>query len=168
MAGEIATDLGDRAAKTHPRGGVGFSNVTDRPLTCRPDLDPDRPQFWDGNVTSLLASNATRGFRWASADAPFSVVNTILPPNSETCMAIDHTGSGICPPSSRHQGGAHMLVADGAVVFITDSIEAGDSTHGTVRRNRTGTRSPGSKSPYGLWGALGTKANYEVIEEPFN
>ena len=167
-AGEIATDLGDRAAKTHPRGGVGFTGVTDNPLACRDDLDPERPQFWDPSVTQLIATNAARGFRWASADAPFSVVNTILPPNAETCIAIDHTGIGIMPPSSQHIGGAHMLMADGAVVFFTDSVEAGNSANGTVRLNRTGNRAPGSASPYGLWGALGTKANREVIEEQLN
>ena len=59
-------------------------------------------------------------------------------------------------------------MADGAVVFITDSIEAGDSTNGTVRRSRTGNRAPGSQSPYGLWGALGTKASKETIEEQLN
>lgn len=59
-------------------------------------------------------------------------------------------------------------MADGAVVFVTDSIEAGDSTIGTVRRGATGVRAPGSESPYGLWGALGTKASKEVIEEQLN
>ncbi len=168
MCGEIATDLGDRFATTHPRGGVGFSTVQDNPIACRGDLDPQRPLFWAPGVTQLLASNACRGFRWASGDAPFTVVNTILPPNKEVCISIDHTGNGILPPSSRHSGGCHMLMSDGAVIFITDSIEAGDSTHGTVRLNRTGGRAPGSQSPYGLWGALGTKANKEKIQEPLN
>jgi hypothetical protein len=59
-------------------------------------------------------------------------------------------------------------MADGAVVFVTDSIEAGDSTNGTVIRSGTGNRAPGSKSPYGLWGALGTKASRETIEEQLN
>ena len=168
MCAEIATDLGDRAVTTHPRGGVGFSTTTDNPIACRGDIDPERPSFWNPNLTQLLPANAVRGFRWASADFPFTVTNTILPPNSETCLAIDHTGIGIMPPSSRHKGGCHVLMGDGAVVFITDSIEAGDSSHGTVRLNRTGGRAPGSKSPYGLWGAMGTRANGETIEEQLN
>ncbi len=45
----------------------------------------------------------------------------------------------------RHRGGAHILMDDGAVRFITDSIEAGDH-----RRSE--------KSSYGLWGSLGTRA----------
>jgi len=44
-------------------------------------------------------------------------------------------------------------MADGAVRFITDSIEAG-----------TQNASPaiGAQSPLGLWGALGTRANKET------
>ena len=168
VAGEIATDLGDRFATTHARGGLGFTTVQDNPLACRNDLDPERPAFWAPSVTSLVAFNQGRGFRWASGCFPYTVMNTILPPNDEVCLAIGHTGNGICPPSSRHQGGCHILMGDGAVIFITDSIDAGNSSHGTVRRGRTGTRAPGSASPYGVWGALGTRANKEVIEESFN
>ena len=56
-------------------------------------------------------------------------------------------------------------MSDGAVKFITDSIEAGNINTGNVYRGGTGPSAPGSKSPYGLWGALGTKASKETIEE---
>ncbi len=73
------------------------------------------------------------------------------------------------PPSSHHQGGAHILMADGAVVFMTDSVEAGNRRAGAVRRNAGGgPREPGSPSPYGLWGALGTKQGSETIELQLN
>ncbi|MGB7327607.1 MAG: DUF1559 domain-containing protein [Rubripirellula sp.] len=65
--------------------------------------------------------------------------------------------------SSRHQGGTHILMGDGAVVFITDSIETGDQTAPSISFYNT----PGKKSPYGLWGALGTRASKETIEESF-
>ena len=74
-------------------------------------------------------------------------------------------GEGTMPPSSRHQGGVHVLMGDGAVVFITDSIEAGDSRAQSVYY--WGQR-PGLASPYGLWGAMGTRASKETIEEQFN
>jgi prepilin-type processing-associated H-X9-DG protein len=65
--------------------------------------------------------------------------------------------------SSRHQGGVHALMGDGAVKFITDSIEAGNSGAEPIWR----WNSPGAKSPYGLWGALGTRASREVINGEF-
>lgn len=116
-------------------------------------------------MTTLVADNQGRGYRWANGNAPYTAINTILPPNKELCIAFGHTGLGILPPSSRHQGGCHILMGDGAVIFITDSIEAGDSTNGTVRFGESGNRAEGSKSPYGLWGAIGTKASREVIKE---
>jgi prepilin-type processing-associated H-X9-DG protein len=75
--------------------------------------------------------------------------------------------TGFHAASSRHPGGAHVLMADGAVIFITDSIEAGDQSAPQVWDNRNATPA-GSASPYGLWGALGTRANKEVIEEQLN
>jgi hypothetical protein len=64
-------------------------------------------------------------------------------------------------------------MGDGAVIFITDSIEAGDARHPVVRNNAAINAShpgtvAGSESPYGLWGALGTRASKEQIEEQLN
>ena len=62
-------------------------------------------------------------------------------------------------------------MSDGAVVFMTDSVESGNRRAGAVRRNPpggNGAREPGSASPYGLWGALGTKQGRETIEEQLN
>ena len=59
-------------------------------------------------------------------------------------------------------------MADGAVVFMTNSVEAGDPRAGSVRLGQQGARAPGKESPYGLWGALGTKASKETIEEQLN
>ena len=41
-------------------------------------------------------------------------------------MAGWYDNVGSLPASSRHQGGAHVLMGDGAVIFMTDSVEAGD------------------------------------------
>ena len=67
-------------------------------------------------------------------------------------------------------------MGDGAVIFITDSIEAGNSHSPTVYVGVNGASSstidpklvPGCQSPFGLWGALGTRANRESIEEQLN
>ncbi len=169
MFGEIATDLGDRAITTAYKNITDFAMVRNNPLVCRTaaNIDPLRPRFWQATATNIAIANQGRGFRWASGCPPYSAMNTILPPNSEVCLAFGHTGNGMLPPSSRHQGGVHVVMADGAVKFITDSIEAGNSGNGTVTSTGTGNRAPGSASPYGLWGSLGTKASKEVISGDF-
>jgi prepilin-type N-terminal cleavage/methylation domain-containing protein/prepilin-type processing-associated H-X9-DG protein len=167
-AGEIATDLGDRDVRTLTNTNTSSNGIHDNPIDCRDDIDPQRPRFWVSGLTRVAAANQGRGFRWASGNAIFSSINNILPPNSEMCIRFGATGWGIAPASSRHQGGVHTLMADGAVVFISDSIEAGNSSNGTVVYGGTGNRAAGSESPYGLWGALGTRASGETVQEQLN
>lgn len=166
MAGEINTDLGDRNITTRVafRGGI-----LNNPSLCMDQIDPERPRFW-GPSASLAGNNEQqRGFKWMNGMAVNTGITTILPPNREICSNAGNTFTiGVYGASSRHQGGAHILMGDGAVIFITDSIESGDLTQGNVKWNGTGKQSPGAPSPYGLWGALGTRANSEVIEESLN
>jgi type II secretory pathway pseudopilin PulG len=165
MAGEIATDLGDRDIRTRMNEQVGTAEVQDNPAACRDDIDPDRPRFWLAMADLGSADQEGRGYRWANGNGVFSSMNTIVPPNRELCVRFGPTGLGVLPPSSRHPGGCHVLMSDGAVVFVTDSIDSGDSTNGTVRLGGEGSRAPGSESPFGVWGAMGTKASGEVVDD---
>ncbi|SMP44341.1 prepilin-type N-terminal cleavage/methylation domain-containing protein/prepilin-type processing-associated H-X9-DG domain-containing protein [Neorhodopirellula lusitana] len=180
-AGEIATDLGDKDKRTSFPQAAGTvlseSVIRDNPSVCQDDptplVDPARPQFWHSD-TPIDSSIRARGFRWADAMPAFSSCFTILPPNRESCTYAPDSNnraawtSGTYGVTSRHQGGAHVLMGDGAVKFVTDSIEAGDSRAGMVYYDKTsGPQSPGSQSPYGLWGSLGTRASREVISEEF-
>lgn len=171
IAGEIATDLGDRDIRTIASvdSGHGVESVTEEPDLCIHEgyVDAARPQFWaSGSPPDVAASNQGRGYRWASSSGVYGAFNTILPPNRELCFDDTADAHGTATASSRHQGGVHVLMGDGAVKFITDSIEAGDVHHQNVHLGATDPESiPGSSSPYGLWGALGTKAARETIEE---
>ena len=167
MGGELNTDLGDNHITTRvaQRGGI-----LNNPSLCGDQIDPERPSFW--SPTTDFASNnqeVQRGFKWMNGMAVSVGITSILPPNSEICSNGNNTFTiGTYGASSRHQGGAHILMGDGAVVFITDSIEAGNTNEGNVKWNGNGNQAPGQKSPYGLWGALGTRASNEVIEEQLN
>ena len=168
---EIATDLGDRDARTladHERTQA-WQMLRDNPSWCVDQgyLDPERPKFWLASIPVMNATNG-RGFRWADHRIEMTGIHTILPPNSAICAQRNPGGTFLAPPSSRHQGGAHVLMGDGAVIFITDSIEAGNARAGMVWRNGIGPQAPGSQSPYGLWGAMGTRASSETIEEQLN
>jgi prepilin-type N-terminal cleavage/methylation domain-containing protein/prepilin-type processing-associated H-X9-DG protein len=174
VAGEIATDLGDRDIRTAPAVNNGVAKVRGESDHCQSNglISPERPQFWsdgsDGTAPTLGGAEEGRGFRWADAGSVYSGVNNILPPNRELCLGDAPDGSGTVPISSRHQGGAHILMGDGAVVFMTDSVEAGYAPEENVWINGTGQSAPKSVSPYGLWGALSTRASGEVIEEALN
>ncbi len=173
--GEIATDLGDgdirTAAKNNTLGTDINWEAQNGSLQCSGLTDPLRPSFWLDPNSVVGDVDYKRGYRWANGRPYQTGMQTILPPNRETCLAAQLL-EGVLPPSSRHQGGCHVLLSDGAVKFITDSIEAGDSTSQLVHEDGTLASAtdglpPGSQSPFGLWGSLGTRGAKEVIESEF-
>ncbi|MCO8124441.1 DUF1559 domain-containing protein [Stieleria sp. TO1_6] len=171
MGGELVTDLGDRAIVSTGSRANGRDNVLFNPKYCEDQnqIDPERPSFWATTGVDYTASATMRGYRWADMRPLYSCINTVLPPNSEVCLIANHGGPGVVPPSSRHQGGAHVLMGDGAVIFMTDSVEAGDP-RATVPHHRGNANQygVGAPSPYGLWGALGSRASSETIQEQLN
>jgi prepilin-type N-terminal cleavage/methylation domain-containing protein len=171
--GEIATGLDDDDKRTqtiNPADWGANGTLRDNREWCAEHpsiwIDPERPQFWSDAAPTGWVGNS-RGFSWSRHYTFDTVVHTILPPNRELCTHGNGGNNHISPPSSRHQGGVHVLMGDGAVIFITDSIEAGANT-GQVWHNGMGTQKPGQQSPFGLWGALGTRASKETIEEQLN
>jgi len=161
-AGEIATYLGDRDVRTSSAAG-GNSHID--PNQCDGLTDPARPRFWRDTANVDVDSTRTsegRGYQWATANMMQSGFVTVKPPNSLSC-AGNSRQAGAYSVSSNHQGGAHVLMGDGAVKFITDSIEAGNQQSPYVR---TAYRL-GEQSPYGLWGSLGTRASKETISGEF-
>ena len=173
--GEIATDLGDRDNRTiileESSASIGTGDqVRDNPNLCLQAspvvIDPERPRFWMPGFTAVGASQG-RGYRWAEALPNYTCVQTISAPNRELCMRQNGGGRGNATMSSRHPGGVHILMGDGAVKFVTDSIESGNQAIGNVWVGGAGASAPGSPSPYGLWGALGTAAVKEVIDGEF-
>ncbi|TWU56843.1 hypothetical protein Poly51_27600 [Rubripirellula tenax] len=174
IAGEMNTDLGDRDITTTAtyNKNDATTGVKAVPSVCRTDgsVDPLRPRFWGPTTPTFTAdrgANTGRGYRWMSGEHIYTAMMTILPPNTTLCYQGDWPGQeGIVPPSSRHQGGCHVLMGDGAIKFVTDSIEAGDQNRKMVEFNNVAPAPvPGAASPYGLWGSLGTRANKEVIQE---
>ncbi len=169
MVGEIISGLtdADKRSVTFTNTKGGFAQVANNPKRCEVlgYVDVDRPRFWRQGLNFTFSE---RGSRWADLHTLQTQFNTILAPNAEVCLVGSSDTYGIAPPSSQHPGGCHVAMSDGAVKFITDSIEAGTSTTPTIYFRALASEinsptPPGSRSPYGLWGALGTRASGEVI-----
>ncbi len=99
------------------------------------------------------------GNMWTDGQAERVGFSTILPPNAPSCGGAtanaDNTTT-VLPPTSGHPGGVNVAFGDGAVAFITDSIDTGNL--GVAVSNTASI-----PSPYGVWGALGTKAGGEGV-----
>ena len=71
-----------------------------------------------GNSTALRG----RGISWAFSGAINSLTNGYLPPNSQIPDLVTHH-TGYFAPRSYHNGGSHVGMGDGAVRFLTNSID---------------------------------------------
>ena len=93
MAGEIPTDLGDSDARTRPYITAGRNGgVYDDPAIAQTNgwLDPERPQFWGPNATSLQGiGEGMRGYRWAAHAGVYSSMCTIRQPAPRWCPRAD-------------------------------------------------------------------------------
>jgi prepilin-type processing-associated H-X9-DG protein len=92
----------------------------------------------------------------------------MLPPNGPSC---GNTGESwaIITASSYHPGGVNVLMVDGAVVFISETINAGDPTRTVQDMPQFAGGNPqdySGPSPYGVWGALGTAFGGESVQLP--
>ena len=108
----------------------------------------------DGRLVTGPKHGST-GMRWCDGRPLVTGFTTVLPPNAPSCLAGNRDWEwGIWTPSSQHIGGVNGLMADGSVRFISETIDSGDPSHPEVR---------GGPSPYGVWGALGSKSGSEVL-----
>jgi len=101
-----------------------------------------------------------RGGYWMDSRTGFTGFITNNPPNSPNC--VDHGIDGHVAAQSYHFGGVNVGMMDGSVTFISDTIDCGDNTVEMVVSTDWQGEPLHMKSPYGVWGALGTRSCGEV------
>ena len=124
-------------------------------------------------AAAVAIINGTQYQTWSAVKGKFSSIycdgqpeivgfNTVLAPNAPSCTNNNNGNAdsdvSLQAAGSYHPGGALCVMADGAVVFITNSIDTGNLGVATTL---------GAASPYGVWGALGTRAGAEAVSGKF-
>jgi len=130
--------------------------------------------------------NSAKASRWLDARSIYALYKAVLPPNSPSCVNTDANNdneavrvANAISASSYHTGGVNVCMADGAVRFVSDSVDPGNSNlklGASFFPDNTPPPSPNAEgylggnpephrwmgeSTYGVWGALATPAHGE-------
>ena len=128
----------------------GAMSVVDPPLCAQ------TKGTGNGFNTSTINGHVTTNYSlsWVCGNPASCTFATILPPNSPSCaINNDATQAVLVSATSNHTGGVNALLMDGSVQFYSDTISS-------VTAGVTFPRSPAKPagiSPYGIWGALGSR-----------
>ena len=98
-------------------------------------------QLSETQAATLPVQNSNSGHTWIEGNMTWTRYNHLLTPGQASCKN-DLTWNGVAmTASSRHAGGVHLLLADGSLRFVDQSIDSA------------------------LWQALGTIAGGETVKD---
>ena len=157
-----------------PNGAKLKGNMAQN-VTYGPPLNCSSRATGNGMIIDPVAeTNADRviGCRWGDAIPSFTQLFMCVPPNRPSCSNGGSIESGglLVTASSNHTGGVNVVMCDGSVQFVSDTVEAGEqgtyspwtniNDGGNGGNPAIGTA--GSEpSHYGVWGAAGTRNGSE-------
>ena len=147
--------LGLTTASGHEAKATTASNVSSigtNPSSCLAKANGQ--EFTGVQVKGMF------GALWSDGQAERVGFTTVLPPNAPNCTNdangnADSNGA-LLNPASYHPNGVNALFADGSVRFIAQNINCGNTAAAPVNSGR---------SPYGVWGALGSTDGREPTSD---
>ena len=161
----LMSEIG-RADRWDFRGGIarvggltdangGYENPRQNCLENPAHVDPNNPGKYLRTMSQQPDDD--RGKSWATSYADVTGFHTIMPPNGPSCAPDGQwwarRGKGMYSAGSYHSGGVQICLVDGSVQFISETIDTGDLTQ---------TNPISGRSPYGTWGALGSRDGGEA------
>ena len=77
--------------------------------------------------TTTTRLTRRQGMSWVMGEMCCTAYNHVAPPNGKTCAGLGFPGTMAnmpmqVPPSSRHPGGANVMMGDGSVKFVKNSV----------------------------------------------
>lgn len=134
---------------------IGVGGVQNNPSACLAVRDGQK-------LKAGYTVHSIKGGNYADGYISRTGFNTVLPPNSPSCGVVQNPvnwNHGILSASSYHPNGVVLAMADGGVMFINNNIDVGDDLTKKIEWWETRV------SPYGVWGAMGSKAGGEVVRQ---
>ena len=150
-------------------GFTGIANPSVSVALCRVST---RGGTYITAPTGATLFSQSQGAAWLRCGLSWTGFQTIIGPNGASCVNGNgaasnqqEQNSAIRTAGSYHFGGAHVVTFDNSVKFVPNEV---DTTNTTPLANATTYFAPGrsgnnqtpnwnSPSPFGVWGALGTR-----------
>lgn len=173
--------IGSDAGGNRVKGNIAKNVAYGPPQNCR-GVMTQQGEF-DVTKSNIEADIRDRvvGGRWGGSAPIYTQFFTVMAPNSPNCSLNGNAESNgiITSASSTHTGGVNVALCDASVRFMADTVDAGNQTFdpwdGVIGRGGNGVNPPGqadvddgnrrtygaratAKSPYGVWGSLGSRA----------
>jgi prepilin-type processing-associated H-X9-DG protein len=139
------------------KGGIALNMRAWNPAACSARYDSTTKQL-TGDARWIRRPPGGRAWDGRPYFVGFA---TLVPPNGPSCHwggvdGNEHMGT----LSSFHPGGGNVAMADGSVHFISETIDAGNQSINDIA-------TPGGRvSPWGVWGALGSRSGGEAVQIP--
>ena len=111
------------------------------------------PKASDRATLNNFVSGHWPGGIFYSGRPAYNSFHAVLPPNSPSCQS-DVNAVMVISATSYHPGGVNVVMMDASCRFVSDTIDTGDLSK---KRPLQG------KSPYGVWGGLGTPSGGETV-----
>jgi prepilin-type N-terminal cleavage/methylation domain-containing protein/prepilin-type processing-associated H-X9-DG protein len=132
------------------KGGSAASvaGMNNSPINCLATVGP-------GGLYIGPVIHSNRGHIWAQGEFHHNGFSTVMPPNGPNCSSNNARGGSphLASAQSYHPGGVNVMMADGSTQFVSETIDTGDLT--------APQPVSGQPSPYGVWGALGSRSGGE-------
>jgi len=162
LPGAVETAPGFTASMLNPAASV---NV----LLCKPTT---RGGTYPAPLTGAPPTfSTTTGSAWLRGGLAWTGFQTIIGPNGASCVNAPagpndgQNNAAIRTAGSYHFGGAHVVTFDNSIKFVPNEIDTTNTAPGALpldyyapgRQGNNQTANWNSPSPFGVWGALGTR-----------
>ncbi|MDR2346832.1 MAG: DUF1559 domain-containing protein [Planctomycetaceae bacterium] len=133
-------------------GGFSGGYLSDRTI-CVGSAIGGQYQYGVGDMTEGFTY--CYGWHWFGSHWYHIGFNTTLPPNSPSCYNRASRYNAIFSATSLHTGGVNASLMDGSCKFVSETIDSGTAVRFTT------PSAPSGESPFGVWGAMGTREGGE-------
>ncbi|MDR1053245.1 MAG: DUF1559 domain-containing protein [Planctomycetaceae bacterium] len=150
------TEANQATGMIHGDIRVNATGIDTNPSLCKTTYTNGKQYVSATNSVRRLWS----GRRWAMPYVGTTLFTSILPPNSPSCFSVGSTawwGARVVSANSNHSGGVNCGMGDASVRFVTDSVDSGNTSLPPVKVGA---------SPYGIWGAIGSRDGGEAKSLP--